>query len=204
MNHLRPTHPRSGALRSVSTRAAAPLLAVLLAALLSLAATFPATAAAQETTSGAQETGAPQLQPIPEPNLEGMDEEVRQQLEDKRRALALVLTRLQEQAEAGQPASLEPAGAAFGGLGALYFLYGETEAAEPALANASRLQPDELRWPYLLGFVQQTLGKLEAAADSYARVMEMNPEFVPVLLRLGELRLAAGDPGTDLKALLKA
>jgi len=155
------------------------LLGALAAALL---LTTPAAADVPQTTSVAEQVT---LRPVPEPNLEGMDDDVREQLELKRKEVNLM------RAEGGSGGEL---GHAMGELGALYVLYGQSEPATAALANAADLAPDEARWTYLLAFVQQNEGDLEAARASFQRTLADHPDHVPTLVRLGEVELAAGQP----------
>jgi tetratricopeptide (TPR) repeat protein len=157
------------------------LAATLAAGTLLVAA--PAAADVPQTASVAEQV---ELRPVPEPNLEGMDDDVRQQLAEKRQAVNEL------RAAAGtDPAEL---GRALGELGALYFLYGQAEPAAAALANAADLAPEEARWTYLLAFVQQNEGDLDAAQATFQRTLAGHPEHVPTLVRLGEVELAAGRP----------
>ena len=147
------------------------------------------------TPNAPPETLEVELRPVPLPNLEGMDPDVREQLETVRQAVNVMR---QEQV------SSDELGRAMGELGALYVLYRQYEAAEPALDDATRLDPEEVRWTYLRGFVEQRQGLLDAAAESYRRALELQPEHVPALLRLGEVHVAAGRPDAAADALTRA
>ncbi len=126
------------------------------------------------------------LPALPAGVLAGLDGAVAAQLEAKRAEAERATT-------AGHPA--EARARLAGELGGLYLLYGLYEPAQQALAQAERLAPGEFRWSYLLGFAHQTAGGLDDAVAAYARALELSPDHLASLLRLGELRLLVGEPG---------
>lgn len=134
------------------------------------------------------------LRAVPLPDLSAVEADVRDQVAAQHQAAADMA------ADAvADPAAL---GEAEGALGRLLLAYG-FEAAEPALRNAQDLQPDDSRWPYLLGHLYRTGGRLDPAAAAYARALELAPDDVPALVRLGEVE-AARDRVADARRHLEA
>lgn len=136
----------------------------------------------------------PPFQPIPAPNLSGLEPEVATQLRDARALLDALLA-----GEGTTPADL---GEMAGELGRNYHAYGFEEPAAAAYANAARLAPGDLRWPYYLGLLQQSAGKTAEAEASYRRVLAMRSDFAPALIHLGEVLLSANRPD-EAEAILK-
>ena len=93
-------------------------------------------------------------------------------------------------------------GAAVGELGKLYHgvqlldshAFTALEAAEDCYREASRLDPADHRWPYLLGFAQETRGEHEAAAVSYGAALALQPDLLPVIERLARSEAEHGEP----------
>ena len=131
---------------------------------------------------GSGSTGTTGLQEVPEPNLDEAEEAVRQQIVDKREEIATLADG--DSAERSQ---------AYGELGLLYVTYSFLEAAEVSFANARTLQPEDYRWPYLLGYLFQIQGRLDEAATVFGRTLELEPEDPPALTRLAKVRLELGD-----------
>ena len=130
-------------------------------------------------------TWEPEL--IPDPSLEGMEPKVREQL---RTALDEV-RRLRRSSW-----TPEQLGNAYGELGRLYLAYDLTEPAAACLRNAARLASGDLRWTYLLGTVAQTERRLEEAEKAFHAALALDPTHLPSMLRLGDVYLTAGEPGT--------
>lgn len=124
---------------------------------------------------------APALQPIPAPDLEGLEPEVAAQLRDAR---ALVDT-LEAPAELAE---------AYGELGRLYHVYSLAEAAAAAYANAIALAPKEFRWHYYAGYLAQAMGRPAEAEASYEKALELKPGFLPGWIHLAEILLAGNHP----------
>lgn len=159
---------------------AAPLL--LTAAWAALA---PAVAAGQPPAGPPAGAGAA-LREVPRPAVGNLEEADRRQLEEARAALDALA------ADEGVPP--ERLARAYGEMGSLYLLYDLPESAEPALANAAALAPDEFAWRYYLGVLHQRDGRLEEARRHLARAAELRPEDLPTRLRLGQAELDADLP----------
>ncbi len=126
----------------------------------------------------------PALVAVPHPELAGIEEVVRKQLEAQRAEL---------EARLGRGDDARVLADAFGGMGELYHAYELTQAAAACYANAERLDPRSFLWPYYSAVLHQEAGALPAAAESLERALEHRPGDLPARLRLGEVRLALGD-----------
>lgn len=135
----------------------------------------------------------PTFQPIPAPDLSGLEPEVAAQLRDARALLDALLAGEGTQADLGEAA---------GDLGRLYHVYGFGEPAAAAYANASRFAPRDFRWPYFLAHLQQPAGRTAEAEVSYRRALELRPGYAPALVHLGEVLLSANRPD-EAEAILK-
>ena len=166
-----------------------PLAATLCTVLL-LGTPLLATADVPEPTTGNFE-----LVPIPQPSLDGMEDDVRQQIEGNRAAI----DQLRRQSGAGVEL-----GRALGELGALYLLYNLYEPAYAAFTNAAVLDPEQIRWPYLLAFVDKAEGRLDAAAAGFRRALALEPDHLVSLIGLGETRIAQGRPADAVEPLTRA
>ena len=124
-----------------------------------------------------------ELQAVPEPDLDDAEEAVRRQIEAQR-----------EEVEGLAGAGAAERGQAYGELGLLYLTYSFLEAAEACFSNARSLQPEDYRWPYLLGYLWQIQGRLEEAAAVLQRTLELRPDDLPSRIRLARVRLELGSP----------
>jgi len=79
-----------------------------------------------------------------------------------------------------------------GRMGLLLMAAEAVPAAEPFLAQAQALDPDEPRWPYYLGHLYRMKGDPEGAAAHFTRVLSLRPDDVPSLVWLGNLALDQG------------
>lgn len=98
-------------------------------------------------------------------------------------------------------------GQSFGDLGIFFAAYMLVDAAQPCLENARLAQPSDVRWPYLLGFLDQIQGRADAAAAAYGQVLALDPDHVGARLRLAEIEIEAGrlvEAETALRALVGA
>ena len=87
--------------------------------------------AAATTTS---DIGSPvDLEPLPQAPLDGLQDTVRRQLDEKRRLLDAALSRAAQDLD---PSGLVPL---YGDLGRLYLLYDRPETAAPCFRNVTRL-----------------------------------------------------------------
>ena len=77
---------------------------------------------------------------------------------------------------------------AWGELGMFFFAHQFEHEANTCLSEAARLDPDEFRWPYLLG-LNLSVADPDAAIRHWSRVAELRPSLAIVHLRLGELYL---------------
>lgn len=80
----------------------------------------------------------------------------------------------------------------YGEFGKLMMAADQREAAEPALLDAQRLAPADMRWPYYLGHLYQRNGDLIRASASFKRVLELKPDDVATLVWLGNVLLDEG------------
>jgi tetratricopeptide (TPR) repeat protein len=125
----------------------------------------------------------PALRPIVLPNLSGVDERARTSLEA---AQARVTA-----GSAGSVAAGDLA-AAYGDLGLLLMASEFVDAAEPSLANASALAPDDPRWAYYLAHAHKRRGDIEQAATGFERVLAIAPDTRVAVWWLGAMRLEQG------------
>ena len=133
----------------------------------------------------------PEAGPVRFPDLSGLESAVASQLGEMRKLLA------------AQPANA----GSFGDLGQAYLAYGFNDAAVDCFQNASRLDPQDFRWPYLLGAAQQAAGRLDGAAAAFEKALTLSP--VPAgaaagHFHLGEIRLLQGRLDEADAALRKA
>ena len=80
----------------------------------------------------------------------------------------------------------------YGEFGELLMAADQREAAEPALLDAQRLAPADMRWPYYLAHLYQRNGDLVRASASFKRVLELKPDDVATLVWLGNVLLDEG------------
>lgn len=161
-----------------------PLSSLLLVPLSLLPGAFPVLAA------------APPPEPaVPAPGLSRLDPAVARQLEELRGGIAQL-------EETG--ADDQRLGRAWGDLAGLRLIYDMQEEAAAAYRRAAELDPAEPRWPYLLAFLQASLGETEAARRGFHRVLELSPGHVPALIRLGELELERGEVAAARQAYQQA
>lgn len=176
---------RRGTLPCGRVLTGAALAAALLLLQPSVLAGSPVPAASAPATGGP----APELLPVPAPDLADADPAIREQLTGHRETLERALSGsagAPEGTGASAPGELAPL---YGRMGQLYFLYGYDDAARAAFENARRLAPDDLRWPYYLGVLHERRGELEAAARELRGVLEQRPGDVPTLLHLASVAL---------------
>jgi tetratricopeptide (TPR) repeat protein len=148
-------------------------LALVLAALLAPAAA--AQAPAERT-----------LLEIPYPDMEGLEDAVKDQINAAHANLTAWLRQ-------GEPPSDELA-AAYGRLGNLLHVYELYEAAAACYLNAVALVPGEPGWVYYLGHVYQESGRFVEAAEAYRAVLEAAPRDLAARVHLGEVLQAQNRP----------
>ena len=118
---------------------------------------------------------------VPDVSLDNLDAEVARQLGEVRRRLDT----------AGTGAA---GAAAFAEAGRHYHAYEMHAPAEACYRNAALLAPEDFRWPYLLGVLQQEAGRLEEALASIGRALAAPERYYPGLLRMATLQIALGRP----------
>lgn len=131
------------------------------------------------TVAEAAATGLPELLPVPHPALERVENGVRERLRAERQALDRYLKQ-----ESTEPETL---GLAFAAMGQLYQVYDLSRPAVTCFENARRLLPDDYRWPYHLGVLQQLGGELEQARDRLTEAASLAPRDLPTRIRLGQV-----------------
>ncbi len=77
---------------------------------------------------------------------------------------------------------------AYAAYGLSTFGNGLTIIAETAFTNANNLAPKDTRWVYFLALMHQYNGKLDEAAISFTKMLELSPGNQPALLRLAKVR----------------
>ncbi len=150
-------------------------------------------------------SGAVRLDEIPHPQLDEVDDPVRQQAEDVRQRLERAL----KSPEARTPLLQ---GRAYGEMGRVYQVYQFHEAAGVCYRNAQRLQPDEYRWSYLLAIQLEAQGKVEESVREYQRALRLmrvdlsvtGDQGVAVLCRVGDAHLSLGQHERARAAWLQA
>ena len=80
-----------------------------------------------------------------------------------------------------------------GQLAMLLQVHGRPEAASAYYARARALDDQSLRWAHLHGLCLEELGESEAAMQAFQHAVELNPDYVPAVLKLAGLQLASGD-----------
>lgn len=135
--------------------------------------------AAQDPADPSASAESPQLLSVPKPDLSRVDPQLAGQIEELERLIR----------QRGVSAGASELANAFGALGHLYTYY---ELPEPALScyeNARRLQPEDPRWSYYLGFLKNDLGRFEEAAEHFEKVLELTPDDLATRVWLGNVEL---------------
>ena len=127
-------------------------------------------------TGPTRPTTSANLRPVPEPDLTSAEPRVREQISAQRAAVD----------------ASEATAEAFGMLGLIYLAYDFQEAAEACFDNARVLAPGDVRWSYLSGYLLQSQGRLATAVHLLEDSVRLEPERVPILLRLARVRFELG------------
>jgi len=133
----------------------------------------------------------PEMEPIPEIQLQHLETSVQEQLTQAREALEA----LQGSEAIGQTEWAET----YGDMAQLYHAYELYPAAEACYRNALALSPDSLEWNYSYGFLFQTTGRFEEAVPHYEKALGQaaRPQIVYLLhIRLGECAFELNDPAS--------
>jgi tetratricopeptide (TPR) repeat protein len=93
-----------------------------------------------------------------------------------------------------QDASSTELGQAYGEMGRLFMAAEYYDAAARCLVRAHDFQPDETRWPYLIGHLSRLTSDLTAAARWFSDVVHARPDDVAALVWLGTTYLDLDRP----------
>ena len=166
-------------------------LAALAAALtpLALGHTLAALAQAPDAPTGGPERVRAHLAlaAVPEPNLDHLGQEVREQIEAGRSALGAMLAAVADEAQAQAAAN------SFADLCLRYLHHEFHRAAEACLGQLRALAPGDFQWAYYELLLHDATGNLEGARASANAVLDLRPDDVPTLIRAGDMLLADGE-----------
>ena len=142
----------------------------------------------------AEEAGATaagvDLVPLPEPDLQGMDEPVRESILRLRGAL--------------EQAAEHDRSRVYGELGRTYYAIGLQEAAEACFANASRLDEQDFASLYFLGLIELERGRLDEAVVTLEQVLRMEQDYTAARVRLGKALIELGNSERGRQELERA
>jgi tetratricopeptide (TPR) repeat protein len=139
-------------------------------------------AGARPDTGGtAAPSGAPELLPVPAPDLAGLEPAVAEEIKSLQRYFAGAIAKVDSTANDFLDV--------FSTLGQVYHAYGLMEPAERCYLNASRVAAGDFRWRHLLGVVCVEQDKLPTAVDHFKAAHELAPEFETTAIRLGNIHL---------------
>jgi len=102
-------------------------------------------------------------------------------------AVARQLAQVRARLEAGPRSA-----ALYGEAARHYHAYALVAAAEACYREAERLDPDDFRWPYLLGMLALEDHRSDEAARRLERTLAREDKYYPALVRLSGLYLALG------------
>jgi tetratricopeptide (TPR) repeat protein len=94
------------------------------------------------------------------------------------------------------------AGMAWGELGMLYQAHHLQIPASACYQNALRLNPQDFKWPYLAGYLDQEAGRLGDAMAAYEDAIGLNPGYLPITLRQGQVLAELQRPDDARKRFL--
>lgn len=154
------------------------------------------TAALFTATLVAEEASLTEIE-IPYPDMTGLEEAVKEQLN----AAHTDLRALKKRASTSGEVDLQDLAAAYGRLAQLLHAYELGDSATAAYANARQLEPGEFRWTYLLGVLAQDAGRLDEAAEVYRAALELKPDDATARIHLGQVLLAANQPAAAAEEL---
>jgi tetratricopeptide (TPR) repeat protein len=136
------------------------------------------------------------LRKVTLPDLSHAAPSVQQQLRD-------VYASLQKKVD-GASTPTDQLALAYGQMGMLFLAAEYREEAEAALLDAQTFNPRDARWPYYLAQLYKIRGDAPKSAAAFARALELQPDDVPTLVRLGEARLDEGKPDAAEPLFAKA
>ncbi len=122
--------------------------------------------------------------PLPDPELEGLEPGVEERLNVARVALT----------SAVESPGTDPVerGRLYGNTGRVFHAHHVFTVAEACYINAAELDPEEVLWPYLLGFLYQDTARFPAAREQYRHVLELDSYHPLAILRLALVHLELG------------
>lgn len=164
--------------RSMGQRAAGGGLAGLLMGLML------APMAAGDPLSVVPEPWAGRVTMVAEVDLSGAEPAAREAMARQRQEAARLL------ADGTTPA--RELAQAYGRLGSLYHVHGLEAAAEAAYANARALEPGRFRWAYSAAWLAAGGGRAGEALKRFREARDLDPDYGPLALRMGEAWLALG------------
>ncbi len=144
-------------------------------------------------------SAAPELFPVPTPDLAGLDPVVAEEIKSLQRYFSGALAKVDSTANDFFDA--------FSTLGQVYHAQGLMEPAERCYLNTSRVAADDFQWRHLLGVVCEAQDKLPTAVDHFKAARERAPEFETTAIRLGNVHLQLkqwDDARQAFEAALKA
>lgn len=121
---------------------------------------------------------------IPLPDTGRLEEGAQEQMQQARDSLDEVL--------ADAATTVDELAESYGLLGQLYYVYEFEDLSELAFRNAQILQPEDYRWRYYLAVLARLAGRWQEAEETLTHVLEMRPEDLSTLIRLGEAQLELG------------
>jgi tetratricopeptide (TPR) repeat protein len=124
------------------------------------------------------------LVPVPLPDLSLLGAEVQEQLHEAQAALAEVCRE--------PDVTATSLSSAYGEMGRLYHAYDLLDAAEACYCNAQALDPNAFRWSYFLADVRRWQGNVEQTIAAFEAALRVDPDYVPALVALGEIRWEIG------------
>ena len=139
----------------------------------------------EQRSSDAENTDDPELGPFVLPDLSGLAEPVRQQIEERH-------TGVVDGLEGGNASRNENLAEAYGDLGRLLVAANLGHAAQTAYRHAEVLAPRDPRWPYLLGHALRSAGEQGRAISAFERALAIDPTDVTILVWLAETHLDDG------------
>lgn len=123
----------------------------------------------------------PNLLPLHWPDLTALEPEVRDQLANLQAALVATAKNQQTSATA--------LGEAFGVMGENYQSYSLNSAARVCYLNAINLRPQDFRWVYLLGKLDQQEDRTDDAVRRFRLARTLRPEYLAAPVNLGNIYL---------------
>ncbi|HZI80666.1 MAG TPA: tetratricopeptide repeat protein [Vicinamibacterales bacterium] len=143
-----------------------------------------------------QEQHGTPVQPVPLPDISRAAPDVQARLREQHAAMSRVVG--QASASAADRAT------AYGDMGKLFIATELYDPAERCFSNAQVLAPGDMRWPYYLAHVARLGNDPVKAAGRFEQALALQPDHVPSLVWLAELRLGQSRPADAKPLLLKA